>query len=161
IFASAIAAHLDDPVARTGDGAAHEQQVLIGVDADDGQALLGDALVAHLARSANPLHHARGPRGGADRTRGADVVRAVGLAARLEVVALDRALEALALRGPRDLDRLTDLERLDRHRLADLQLAGLVAELLDDAVGTGVGLLEVAELGLGQVLLLGLAEREL
>jgi len=38
-------------------------------------------------------------------------------------VALDRAGEALALRGARDLDGLTDLERLDRHRVADQQLA--------------------------------------
>ena len=47
-------------------------------------------------------------------------------------MALDRALKALALRGARDLDGLADLERLDGHRLADEQLAGLVAELLDE-----------------------------
>ena len=48
---------------------------------------------------------------------------------RREVVALDRALEALALRGAGDLDLLADLERLDGDRVADRQLAGLVAEL--------------------------------
>ena len=50
---------------------------------------------------------------------------------------------------------------LDRDGLADLQLAGLVAELREVAMRAGVGLLEVAELGLRQVLLLGDAEREL
>src|SRR5262249_56681999 len=98
IFASAIAAHLDDAVAGPGDRAADEQQVLGRVDPDDGQAALGDALVAHLARAADALHHARRPRRGADRARGTDVVRAVGLGAGLEVVALDRPLESLALR---------------------------------------------------------------
>ena len=42
-----------------------------------------------------------------------------------------------------------------------VQLAGLVAELDDVAHRRRVGLLEVAELGPGQVLLLGGAEREL
>ena len=45
--------------------------------------------------------------------------------------------------------------------VADRQLAGLVAELRDVAQRRRVGLLEVAELGLGEVLLLDGAEREL
>ena len=45
----------------------------------------------------------------------AHVVRAVADRAAVEVVALDRALEALALRAPGDLDRLALLERVDRH----------------------------------------------
>ena len=45
--------------------------------------------------------------------------------------------------------------------LAHLELAGLVAELADVLERRGVGLLEVAQLGLGQALLLDLAEREL
>src|SRR5438309_3342195 len=50
ILASAIRPDLHDPVARAGDGAADHEQVVLGADLDDLQALLGDALVAHLAR---------------------------------------------------------------------------------------------------------------
>src|SRR5262245_39535831 len=161
ILALGIGAHLHHAVAGAGDRAADEHEVLRGVELDDLQPLVGDALVAHLARAADALHHARGPRRRADRSRGADVVRAMGLGAAAEVVALDRALEALALRSAGDLDLLADLEGLDRHRLAHGPLAGVVTELLDLAVRARVGLLEVAELGLGQVLLLGGVEREL
>src|SRR4051794_28657151 len=159
--ALAIGAHLHDAVARAGDRAADEQQVVVGADTDDGDAALGDALVAHLAGQAHALEHARGRGAGADRARGAHVVRAVALRARLEAVALDRALEALALRGARDLDLGADLEGLDGDRLADEQLARLVAELDDVLHGRGVGLAQVPELGLRQVLLLRGAEREL
>src|SRR5438067_3847719 len=108
IFASGIGAHLHHAVARARDRAADEHEVLGGIEPDDRQALVGDALVAHLAGAADALHHARGPSRRADRTRGAHVVRAVGLGAAAEVVALDRALEALALRGAGDLDLLAD-----------------------------------------------------
>src|SRR4051794_35805344 len=64
--ALAIGPHLHDAVARAGHGAAHEQQVLGRADADDGDAALGDALVAHLAGQAHPLEHARGRGAGAD-----------------------------------------------------------------------------------------------
>ena len=84
-----------------------------------------------------------------------------GLGTAGEVVALDRALEAPALGGPGDLHAGADLEGLDGDRLAHLQLAGLVAELDQGAHRRRVGLLEVAELGLGQVLLLAQAERQL
>src|SRR6476646_2080613 len=77
--ASAIGAHLHDAVARAGDGAAHEQQVVGRADVDDGDALLGDALVAHLAGQLHALEHARGRGRGADRAGRAHVVRAVAL----------------------------------------------------------------------------------
>src|SRR3954447_26218575 len=142
IFASAIGAHLHEAVARARHGAAYEHEVVLRVEADDRQALLGDALVAHLARSLDALHHAGGPRRRADRAGRADVVRAVRLGAAGEVVALDRALEALALGGSGDLHLLADLEALDRDGLADEMLAGLVAELLDQAHRRRAGLLE-------------------
>ena len=69
------------PLRGPGHGAADEQQVAGGVDLDDLEALLGDALVAHLARAADALEHARGVGRGADRARGAHVVRAVRLRA--------------------------------------------------------------------------------
>src|SRR3712207_3451467 len=159
--ALAIGAHLHDAVARAGDRAADEQQVVAGADLDDGQPALRDALVAHLARAADALEHARGRRRRADRARGAHVVRAVALGAAAEAVALDRALEALALGDAGDLDLLAGLERLDGHRVADLQLAGLVAELDQVLHRRRVGLAQVAELGLGERLLLRGAEREL
>src|SRR3954453_11454541 len=60
--ALAIGAHLHDAVARAGDRAAEHQQVVAGVDAHDLEALLRDALVAHLAGSPTPLERARGRR---------------------------------------------------------------------------------------------------
>src|SRR3954469_8497220 len=134
-----IGADLHCPALGARHGAAQQEQVLVGDHVDDGEALLGHALVAHLARAADSLEHAGRGGGRADRARGAHVVRAVGDGAAAEVVALDRALEALALRGAGDLDLLTDLERLDGDRLADGQLAGVVAELLDLAVRARVG----------------------
>ena len=96
---------------------------------DDLEPALGDALVAHLARAANALEHARRRGRRADRARRAHVVRAVGDRAAAEVVALDRALEALALRGAGDLDLLALLEDVDGQLLADLEALALVAEL--------------------------------
>jgi hypothetical protein len=89
------------------------------------------------------------------------ITRAGQAEAPIEPGALDRALEALALRLAGDLDLLADLEGLDRDGLADEQFARVVAELHDVAVSRGVGLLEMAELSLGQHLLLARAEREL
>src|SRR5215207_3960928 len=110
IGASAIGAHLHHAVARPGHRPAHEQQVVVGVDAHDLEALLGDALVAHLAGAADALEHARGIGGGADRSRSAHVVRAVRHGPAVKVVALDRPGEALALRGAGDLHGLARLE---------------------------------------------------
>src|SRR3954469_8546613 len=160
-LALAIGAHLHHAVARPGDRAADHQQVVAHVDAHDLEAALRDALVAHLARPADALEHARGVGGGADRTRRAHVVRAVAHGAAGEVVALDRALEALALRDAGDLDLLAGLEGLDRDGLTDGQLAGLVAELDDVLHRRRVGLAQMPELGLGDVLLAYRAEREL
>src|SRR4051794_4488476 len=144
----AIGPDLHEAVGGAGHRAADHQQVLLGVDLDDLEAGLGDALVAHLAGAADALHHAGGPGRRADRARGAHVVRAVRLGAGAEVVALDRALEALALRGAGDLDLLADLEGLDGDRVADQPLVGVVAEL-DEVLHRGrAGLLEMAELGL-------------
>src|SRR3954447_26886017 len=82
----AIGAHLHDAVARARDRAADEQQVLRGAHVDDGDAALGDALVAHLAGQAHALEDARRRRRGADGAGRAHVVRAVALGARLEAV---------------------------------------------------------------------------
>ena len=141
--------------------AVDEEDVVLDVDPHDLQVLHRDPVASHVARGAHPLEDAGRPRGRADRARSANVVRAVRLRARREVVALDRALKALALRGARDLDLLPDLERVDGHGVADEKLADLVAKLLDVAHRRGPGLLEVPALRPGEVLLLRRAEREL
>src|SRR3954454_11859903 len=145
VGASGIGPHLHGLTLRARHGAAHEHQVAIGHELDDRQALLRGALGTHVARAADALEHARRRGRGADRARRALVVRAVGLGARGEVVTLDRALEALALADAGDLDGLTDLEGLDRHGVADHELARLVAELHERLHGRRVDLLEVTE----------------
>src|SRR5690349_16646129 len=131
--ASAIGAHLHGAALRTGHRAADEHQVLVGDQLDDLEAELGHAPAAHASRALDALEDARRGRRGADRARGAHVVGAVALRAGVEVVALDRAGEALALRLAGDLHGLADLEALDGHRVAHGELARVVAELLDRA----------------------------
>ena len=84
------------------------------------RAPLGDPLATHPAGHLGALEDAGGVGAGADRAGRADVVRAVRDGAAAEVVALDRALEALTDRLRRDLDPLARLELLDRERVADL-----------------------------------------
>src|SRR5215208_7612920 len=158
IGASAIGAHLHGAALGPGDRAAQEHQVLVRDQLDDLEAPLGHALRAHVAGPADPLEHAGGGRRGADRAGGAHIVRAVRLRAGGEVVALDRALEALALRDAGHLDGLPDLERPDGDGLADRELAGLGAELHERAHRRGGDLLEVPELPLGEGLLAHRAE---
>src|SRR5438445_213733 len=112
-----LAAHLHDPVLRARDGALHEQEVLLGVDLEHGQPELRNALATHAAGHLDALPDARRRRRRADRARLADVVRAVRPGAGAEVVALDRALEALADPDPGDLDLVARLEDLDRDGL--------------------------------------------
>ena len=131
----------------------------LGAHLDDLEAALGDALVAHLAWSANALEDARGRRRGADRARRADVVGAVAGRAAAEAVALDRALEALALRDPGDLDALAGLEHADTSTVSPTaRPAPSPRNSHEVAQRRRVGLRQVAELGLGQRLLANAAE---
>src|SRR5436309_2125070 len=98
--ASGIRSNLHDAAARPRHRTAHEHQVLVRENVDNRQPPLRDPAAAHLARAAHTAEYAGGRGRGADRTRSADVVRAVRRRSALEVVALDRALEALALRKP-------------------------------------------------------------
>src|SRR5579871_2021808 len=161
VGASAIAADLHEAAARTRHRAAHEQQVLGGAHGDDLEAALGDALVAHLPGAAQALEDPRRRRRRADRARRTDVVRPVAGGAAVEAMALDRALEALALRDPGDLDALPRLEHRHVDGVADGQPSALAAELAQPPQRRRVGLGEVAELPLRQRLLAGRAEREL
>src|SRR3954471_6997209 len=126
---------------------------MLGDHVDDLEALLRHALVAHLAGAADALEHARRRRGGADRARGAHVVRAVGDRAAAEAVALDGPLEALALRGAGDLHVLALLEDVDGQLLADLEPVALAAALAYVAQRRGPGLLDMPERGLRELAL--------
>src|SRR4051795_1606808 len=61
-----IGADLHGLTLRARHGAAHEHQVAVGHQLDDRQALLGRALGAHVAGTADALEHARGRGGGTD-----------------------------------------------------------------------------------------------
>src|SRR5438477_6107214 len=78
----------------------------------------------------------------------------------MEAVTLDRALEALADRGPGDLDRVSGLEDLHRDGLADGQLRRPV-KLDQMPVGGDAALLQVAELALADLAIGDRLEREL
>src|SRR5438552_4561441 len=153
-----VLSDLDDSVARAGHGALDEEQVPLRVDIVHGHPDLGDALAAHPAGPADALADARRRRRGTDRAGCADVVRAMALRAALEVVALDRAGEALADPDPGDLDPLAGLERLDGDGLALGQLAR-PAELDDLAVRAGLA--ELPEPRLRHPVLGNLAVRDL
>src|SRR6476620_10523728 len=139
-----LAAHLHDAVLGTGDCALDEQQVLLGVDAVHGQTELGDALTAHPAGHLDALADTRRRRRRTDRAGLADVVRAVRARARAEVVALDRALEALADTDARDLDLVAGLEDLHGDRLAFAGAVDATAELDELAVRADLELREMA-----------------
>ena len=147
-WAPPLAAHLDEPVLRARDRALDEQQVLLG---SRRRGRVRPSWVTRLPpiRPAifMPLKTRDGRRRGADRARRADVVRAVGARAAREVVALDRALEALADADPGDLDLVARLEDLDGDRLALDGAVDAAAELDELAVRADAEALQVPELG--------------
>src|SRR6516165_9933286 len=89
--------HHDQPAIGAGDGALHEHQVVVGVDADDGQVADGDALTAVLAGHADAL---LGPAATAVAGVGGD--RAVLAVALLDAVAAAKAAEVVSLHDARE-----------------------------------------------------------
>ena len=88
-------------------------------------------------------------------------MRAVRLGSAPEVVTLDSALEALALGNAGHADVLAVFEGLDRDRVADLEV-GHAADLGQVALAVlEAGLLEVAQLGFGELLVFAVFERQL
>ena len=151
------------PPAGTGNRAADEQQVALGVALDDLQVERRRAHVSELAGHAHALEHARRRGAGTDRARRpVTLVIAVRRALAGEVVALHHAGEAVALADAGHVDPLAGCEHVGLHDLAELE-AGEVddAQLGEVLRGVGVRRLQVAELGLRQALRLGLAEGEL
>src|SRR3954453_19048858 len=145
--ASAIAPNLHGGVLAAGNGAPDEQQVALGVDLEHVRPALGDPAGAPLPGNPPPLEDAGGTRAGAARAGRADVVRAVGLGATAEVVALDRALKALADGHRGDLHALTGLEARHRDVVADLHLCAVRLLGLLDVLGLAVTLGGLAAAG--------------
>src|SRR5207245_4367025 len=137
--------HEDERAARPGQRPLHEEQVPVAVGADDPQLLDRRGLVAHVAGHPESLVDAAWRRAGTDRAGLAVMVGPMGLRTALEVVALDLAREALALRDTRHVDEVTLAEHVTQsHGLAELELVDAVdAELADRRETLG---------GLGQVL---------
>src|SRR5207245_6601794 len=133
----------------------------LGVDVVHGQAELGDALAAHPAGHLDALEDARWRRRRADRAGLADVVRAVRARAGAEVVALDRALEALADPDPSDLDLGARAEDLNRYGLAFDGAVDRASELDEPPVRADLVLREMAELALRELAVGDGVEREL
>src|SRR4029079_9938779 len=123
----------------------------------------GDALAAVLPGHLHALEHAGWSGARADRTgRAVLLVVALARALTFEVVALHHAGEALALRDAGDVDALAGREDVGADDLAD----GVRREVVDAQLGEvlarrGAVLLQVAELGLREPLLLRGAERDL
>jgi len=136
-----------------GNGAAHEQQAAVGVDAHDLQVRDRPAHRAEVARHALAGKHLR--RGLILAGRAGPVVRdrvAVARAVRGEVVALDDAGETLPDRGAGDVDFLAHLEDVDPDFAADLEVLEIAcgdAELPQDGATLDSSLGEVAGHRLG------------
>src|SRR5262249_9694031 len=125
--------HFDVGVLRAGDGALDEQQIALPVHVVNDEPDLRHALTPEAAGHAHALEDARRRRRRADRSRLADVVRAVRRRPAVELVPLDRSGKALAVRDAGDLHLLARLERLDGDVLADDERA-LAAQLEQPAV---------------------------
>src|SRR4051812_23341030 len=98
--------HEDQPASGTGQAALDQQEVAVGVGADDADLLDGHPLIAHVAGHLETAIDAAWRRAGADRPGRAVMVGPVGLRPAMEVVALDVAREALALRHASDVDEI-------------------------------------------------------
>src|SRR4029079_12801429 len=140
-------------VLRTGDRAAHEDAVLVREDLEQLEVLDRDLLVTHLTRHALALVDALRGEAAADRAAVAEIlVRTVGAGHARHVVLLDDALVALALAPALDIDRVAVGEHVLRTELlTDRVLANFLgrdAQLADEPLWLGLGLLRDAELGL-------------
>src|SRR5690606_28090359 len=128
--------------------AATGDQAALGIDANHFQVLRALGLGAHVAGHLLAGEHAAGGLALADRTRGAVRQRVtVGRVAHGEVVALDGALEALALGHALDVDLLAHLGDVGLELATDGETSGLGigdAELPQAAAGFDLGLGVVA-----------------
>src|SRR5918995_2149984 len=104
-----------DAVLRARDGAADEEQVALGVDADYPETHLGVALRAHVARHALSFDDPGGIRAGADRAGLPMPGVAVGCRTAAESVPVYHTLKSAALGCAGHLDQLAGSEDVHLH----------------------------------------------
>src|ERR1044072_1404807 len=113
---------------RSGHRATNHQNVVFGIHARHGQALGGDANVAHVTRRAVSLDNSRGISRSTDRTRRAHVHRTVRLRTTIEMVTLDRARETTSLRTSDHVHHLAVGKLIDEHFVADVRAVAAINE---------------------------------
>src|SRR5262245_55159287 len=150
--------HQHDRSRVAGDGAAQQDEVLLGDDPHHGQVEHGAPVAAHPPRQLVAGPDARGIRRGTDGAGSAVKHGTVGRLAAQPAVTLHAALEALALRDPDHVHELAGREELHCERLSRLigfhGLRLLEAHLAQDLHGlVDAGLLVVSGHRLGDVLL--------
>lgn len=144
------------------DSALDQDEVLLGIDADNGKVLDGNALVTHVTGHLDALEDARRIGALTDRTGVTLEVRTMRHRTAALTPALDATLEALTLGGADDVDLLDISEISDGNDLADLVLlAVLDADLTKEADRLDASLGEVTSHGLVHVLGLDVAETDL
>src|SRR5439155_21495011 len=144
--------HEDERAARTRQRALDEEEVPLGVSANDAQLLDRRALVAHVAGHSEASVDATRRRARTDRARLAVMVRAVGRGPALEVVALDVAGKALALREARHVDDVARGEHVgDRNRLAKAVVVDFLDPKLAERARLWRALRELTELAGGRL----------
>src|SRR5581483_3021358 len=153
------------PVPPPGDGAAHEEQMLLGADGDDLEVPRRDPLRAPAPGHPLALEDAAREGAVADRAAVPEVlVRAVGPGEARELVPLHHARGPAALRHAGHVHPLARLEHVtDDHLAADRGRLAAVreAELPQDREGRRAGLLELALHRLGEPRRLDRPEAEL
>ncbi len=152
----------DETILGTRDSALDQDEVLLGIDADNGKVLDGNALVTHVTGHLDALEDARRIGALTDRTGVTLEVRTMRHRTAALTPALDATLEALTLGGTDDVDLLDISEISDGDDLADLVLlAVLDADLTKEADRLDASLGEVTSHGLVHVLGLDVAETDL
>src|SRR5262249_55619932 len=142
--------------------AAHQQQILFGVDAHDAKMLDRERLAAHAARQALALDDARGIRRGADRAGLASHRRTVRGVTGDEPVAFDHARAPATLGDALHVHALALFEDRNREALPHFHAVHVVdAELAQMPRRRKIALLELPEHRAREALLLVGAEAEL
>src|SRR6202035_5154947 len=113
----------NEAVAPAGNRAANVEQVVLRIDFGHAQVLHRHLIAAHPPTHAHPFDHARGEGRGADGAGRAVKHRSVRGPSALEVMALDHALEALALGLADHIDAVAGLENVDLHFVSDIRIA--------------------------------------
>src|SRR6267378_7022496 len=108
----------DQAVHRTRHRAAHEQEIALGVDSHDAQTDLGEVAGAHMPGHALAFDDARRVGARSDRSRLAVPSIAVRLGTAVEVMAVDDALKAAALRHAAHLHAIAFRENRHGDRAA-------------------------------------------